>query len=102
MTIRPSPRIEQEQDKTPLKVVVEPVEEIQMILTRIKTKSMAQVEVIQTDMPGATTSSVTSLPMKMVSVPETRGPVRPEGSVRIHTEFFRENVILFHSFQSSY
>ncbi len=44
---------------------------------------MAQVEEIQTDMPGATTSSVASLPMKMVSVPETRGPVRPERSVLI-------------------
>ncbi len=38
-----------------------------MILTRIKTKAMAQVEVIQTDMPSATTSSVASLPMKMVT-----------------------------------
>ncbi len=62
-----------------MKIVVEQVEEIQMILTRSKTKAMAQAEVIQRDMPSATTN----LPTKMVSIPKTQGPVRPERSVLI-------------------
>jgi hypothetical protein len=40
---------------------------------------MAQAEVIQRDMPSATTN----LPTKMVSIPKTQGPVRPERSVLI-------------------
>ncbi len=40
--IEPSPMIEPEPDKTPLKAVVKPAEENQVILTRSKTKAMAQ------------------------------------------------------------
>jgi hypothetical protein len=73
--------IKQEQDQTPLKIVVEQVDEIQMILTRCKTKAMAKVEVIQPDITCATTN----LPMKMVqiSIQKTQGPVCPEWSVLI-------------------
>jgi hypothetical protein len=60
-TIEPSPAIEQEPDKTPLKAVVRPAEETPIILTRSKTKGMAQVEVIQTDMPCATPSLLTKM-----------------------------------------
>ena len=79
--IEPSPMIEPEPDNTPLKAVVKPAEENLVILTRSKTRAMAQVEVVEIDMSGPTTSS----PTKIVSVPEIRriGPVRPEKSVMI-------------------
>ncbi len=71
-----------------MKIVVEPVEEIQMILTRSKTKAMAQVEVTQPDMPCATTD----LPTKMVSIPKTQGPVRPERPVLIKWAYGTDQV----------
>jgi hypothetical protein len=74
--------IKQEQDQIPLKIVIEQVEEILMILTRSKTKAMTKAEVIQPDMPCATTNLAT----KMVSTPATpkiQGAVRPGRSILI-------------------